>query len=172
MNFPDKKWIDPRLSDFDNADLYTPAMTLSPDRKKLALSVYSADMIDLFEIKNDTCIPLWSYCHSYPGNLILQPTENGVTPLFSEESLNGYIHNCSSNKYVYSLFSGKKSKEPDYAISNRIRVVSWDGKETFEYHLDRLISRITVSADDKVIYGIGKNEALEYEVIAFSTPKK
>lgn len=167
--FPSKDKVALQIDDAFNALLYSSSMAMSPDRKKMVLSTYEAGLMDLFRIEGKRVLPVWSHVDFYPEGIEL--TEGGAPgvwqPLYTRDARNGYITTCATDNYAYSLFSGKKLSERDYAVSNRVRVVSWDGKESFEYLLDRPVKRIAVSPDDKVLYGLGMNEEKEPEVIAF-----
>ena len=154
INYPDKKNVDNRLSDIDNAGLYGSKFAFHPYEKKMASVTYTAGMIDLFDISDEQIETIWSYHTFYPTNLSIRPTGDAIQVFYTMESLKGYCDIFATNKYVYALFSGKMFKDKTNAYGNVVYVLDWRGEETFKIILDHSINRIAVSPDDKMMYGI------------------
>ncbi|MEN7549831.1 BF3164 family lipoprotein [Rapidithrix thailandica] len=164
VNFPEK--TDKSLSAIENAKLYEGELVLSPDRKKLAFVTNNACRIDLYEVTQTGIDSIWSY-ERFPPNGYKRIQIGGQSQIaFTNKAQTGYLDIATSENFVYALFSGKKIGEKDYSFGNIIHVVSWDGRKTFEYHLDKNINRLTVDAD-KVIYGTSINEYGEPEIVKF-----
>jgi hypothetical protein len=86
--------------------------------------------------------------------MMIVPMGKGVAVAHTMDSRSGFISISSSDRYTYSLFSGKLLEDKTYPYGNQIYVVSWDGKETYKILLDKSINRLAVDAKDEYIYGI------------------
>lgn len=166
--FPPKEQVDARMDDVCNAKLYASSMVMSPKGTYVALSAFSAGMIDIFKVEGTDVVPVWSYADFYPGGIeFMEGPNNSLQPVYTQESRNGYITSWATDRYLYALYSGKKLSDKSYAVSDRVQVVRWDGKETFEYRLDRPVKGIAVSEDDRFLFGIGSNDEMEPEIFQF-----
>jgi hypothetical protein len=165
VKFPEK--VDPMLDDYANATIYSSEMALSPNNNYLALSTFCAGMLDFFKVSSTSIVPIWNYQEFLPEKLKIMQFENLKQAAFTKDSRNGYCDIAASNKYVYTIFSGKKFSEPNYSFGKIIRIISWDGKKTFELHLDKNINRLAVSKDEKKIYAIAVDDENEPEIVFF-----
>ena len=156
-----------QLNDFQNAQLYSSTFCISPEKDKLAMATYSAGMIDLLKIDDDSIEPIWSYNEFYASGIDLMEMGGENVIVHTNNSRKGYLHTTCSSNFVYALFSGKKLEDESYPWGNIIRVVSWDGEQTFEFELDRLVKRIVVDLNDSVLYAVGKNAQEEPEIVRF-----
>lgn len=154
LSYPDKEKVDKNLDDINHADIYASAMTVSPALDKVALATYSAGMIDIYKCNKDSVVPVWSYAEFYPQGIKVIPMGDAVAVAYTSQSRNGFTSICSSNKYVYALYSGKLSEDPSYPYGNEVYVASWDGAETYKIILDKQINRLAVDVKDEYIYGI------------------
>jgi hypothetical protein len=166
MGYPDKNIVDERLSDINNASIYASAITISPSLDNVALATYSAGMIDLCKIENDHIVPQWNYTEFYPQGMMIVPMGDGVAVAHTKDSRSGFTSISSSDKFIYSLYSGKLLEDKTYPYGNKIYVVSWDGKETYKILLDKSINRLAVDAKDEYIYGITP----EMDIVKFKIP--
>jgi len=167
FDFPDKKYVNPKLGDYGNAKLYASAVAINPKLDKLAMVTYSAGMIDLIEIKDKELLPIWSYNEFYPTGIKAYPMGGEIVPMHTEKSRKGYIDVCTTDDYVYALFSGKVSAEKKLKYSSVVRVMNWQANQFFEINLDRDIKRFSVSQDNRQIYGVSKNENGKPEILVF-----
>ena len=163
IDYPDKNIIDKNLSDLNNANLYASTVTISPSLEKMALATYSAGMIDLCTISKDNVHAYWTYRDFYPQGFITMPMGDDIVVAHSLESKSGFLSACSSEKYAYFLYSGKKLSDKTYFSGNMVYVVNWDGKEQYKIELDRQVNRITVDFDDQILYALTP----EHEIYKF-----
>ena len=167
--YPNKDLVDPDLTELLNAKLYGSAITVNPAMNKVALATYSAGMIDLFEITEDNTIkPIWSYQEFYPVGIMIIPMAGEFVVAHTNNALNGFTGICSTEKYVYAVFSGKKLEDKSYPYGDMVYVVSWDGKESYKFKLDREVNRLVVDHNDGVMYGVTS----ELDIYRFRTVKK
>ena len=76
----------------------------------------------------------------------------------TNETRYGYADIESTDRFVYTLFSGRKVKEKDYSFGSIIRIFDWNGSMGLELHSDINLRRITVSEDNQFIYAIAKGK--------------
>jgi hypothetical protein len=164
--------IDSRLNERQNAKLFSSDITISPDRKKVALSTHMADIIDIYEMKGNRLDSIWHYQTYLPHNLKIIEFENyPPVAAYTAQSRNGYLDITSSKENVYALFSGRKMDTKDYYYANIIRVVDWGGKETYELHVDYPLKRIVVDENGDKLYGIALNNG-EFAIVEFNLKQK
>lgn len=157
------------LSDYEYTGLFASDIVYNEERGKIAMTAYEADMLDIFDISNDTICPIWSYRTFLPNHLYLFQTSNGnARSAFTKDSDVGYLSLTSSKRYIYALFSGKTMGTKNYMYSNIIRVVDWEGKESFQIHTEDFeLKRIAVSEDDRYIYGIAQDDEGDPIIVAY-----
>lgn len=147
-----------RISDFENANLYASGFTLKKDGSMLALATYTAGMIDVYSIKYDSIISNWSYHEFLPEHLYIIEMGETFRAAITNETRYGYADIESTDRFVYTLFSGRKVKEKDYSFGSIIRIFDWNGSMGLELHSDINLRRITVSEDNQFIYAIAKGK--------------
>jgi hypothetical protein len=157
------------LSDYEYANLYSGKSAMNSEETKVAMVTHSADMLDIFSIANDSVYSIWSHQGALPDHIYLYQSGDYTGAAFTGESMVGYQDVSVSGKYIYALYSGKKTKEKDSFAGNIIRVVSWDGKRTFEIHTtDYQLQRLSVSNDDKMIYAISEDHEKNPVIVAYN----
>ena len=166
LSYPDKKYVNTTLSDIVNASLYATNITVNPSLDRVALGTYGAGMLDICQIKNGELVSIWSHFDFYPEGIMVIPMGEQSVAANTKDSRDGYTFVCSTDKYVYALYSGRKLEEKKRA-SDEVRVVSWNGKETYKIILDRPIERLGVDLNDKFIYGITS----EMDILRFPIKK-
>jgi hypothetical protein len=84
--------------------------------------------------------------------------ENKISFIPKKGSKNGFITADVTNKYIYSLYSGKvintsSIKElSDSFLSKYIYVFDWEGKPVKRYELDQEVRSITVDEKNNILY--------------------
>jgi hypothetical protein len=155
------------LSDYENAGLYGASAVLDKSRKKIALATHIADMIDIFDVSNKSVRTVWSHQGFLPHDYTVVQMGNMDRAAMTDKSQEGYTDIASSDKYIYTIYSGRLFSEKNYGYGNIIRAVSWDGKEKFELHTDLDINRLTVSSDDRFIYAIARDENDDPMIVSY-----
>lgn len=163
--------INDKLSCIENNHLFSSAISLSPDKKKIGMATYNADMIDLMAVVDDTLVSLFSNIEFLPNNIQIFELGQGAKAIFTNKSRKGYFDACAGNNFFYMIFSGKtweSASQSEKFFSNLIRRISWDGKICQEYILNRPIKRIAISPDEKTLYGISYSEGELPEIVKFN----
>ena len=155
-NIPIK--IDENFSDIGNALMFSSYITMSPNQKYLAAVGVMAGMIDLYKIEKNGLDSIWSCYEYFPNNVHVMNFENISQGFFTGESINGYSWVCSSDDYVYALFTKKKFSEQLSNYGNKIRRINWKNQSIRLIEIDREIKSLCVSDDNKVIFGVGMDE--------------
>ncbi len=158
----------PDFSDSENSSLYVSSISISPDKSKIALVTNYAGLFDLYRITPSGIDSIWSYNEFPPSGINRVDLGDGYKVARSGNSVYGYSDISVSNKFAYALFSGKKVNEDNYSFGSIIRIVSWDGKRILQFGVDRLVNRIAVSSDDKLLYAIAINDNDNPEIVVFN----
>lgn len=159
-DYPAPEKIDERLKDYPlaNTMLYQSWATLSPAGDKLALACDLSDMIDVYSLAPDRATTDWSYWHSYPDEVVVMPNGEQYMAGSSMRSTYHYVDICSSDRFIFALYSGKKFGMPDYATGSHIRVVSWDQNISKEFETPDKLAAINIAPDGNILYGINQTE--------------
>jgi len=155
--YPNKDLVDPNLTEVLNAKLYASAITINPSMNKVALATYQAGMIDLFDLSENGVDPVWSYQEFYPEGIKVLPMAGEFVVAHTDDGRNGFLGICSTDKYVYSVYSGKKfgvRGDNSYTYGDIVYVVSWDGRESFKFQLNQPVIRLVVDSEDEIMYGL------------------
>ncbi|MGY3211519.1 hypothetical protein [Mucilaginibacter sp. HD30] len=167
LRYPAK--INKKLTDQKNAKLFSSSFAISPDQTKVGMATYNCDMLNIMHVSSQGLDSVWSNYYSLPNNIKVEKFLNAIQYFVTDETIKGYLHTDASNRYFYALYSGKRCGDPDRQFANTIRAISWDGKQALEYHCNRLIKRIAVSADDRFLYAIAVNKRDDSpEIIKFN----
>ena len=86
--------------------------------------------------------------------------ENFVYAHPFEDNIEGFIDACSTDEYIYILYSGRSIEDPaintheQACLSNQILVYDWDGNPIVKYTSDIDLKYICVNDNGKIIYSI------------------
>ena len=132
------------------SEIYQGELTVSPSGNKVAHALQKADIIYFYTITAD-------------GNLILKSEQLKSYPQYrydvgaiDRDSPLHYMGICSTEEYVYTLYSGRNYKDDkDKAFyGNLIRVYNWDGMLVKQLQLDIDVCQFVVTQDNQEIYAI------------------
>jgi hypothetical protein len=165
LNFPGK--VLPEISDIDNASLFGSYLTVNPQNDHLAMATSMAKMIDIFKLQPNSIDSVWAFYESMPNDVTIQGGDGYSQAFFTPKSKISYLDVASSKKYVYALYSGLTLNDPNCEYGNVIKVISWDGNETFEIKTDKVLKSIEVDTDDLYLYGVSLNEEKGAEIVKF-----
>lgn len=159
-DYPSADKVDKRLTDYPlaNTMLYQSSVTLSPSGNKIALVCDLADMLDIYFLQTDGITTEWSYWRAFPDEMVVMPNGDQYMAGASMRTTCHYIDVCSSDRYIYALYSGEKMGQPRYMTASRIRVVSWDGTWSKELETTDQLRAISLSPDGNTLYGINQTE--------------
>ncbi|MES2005757.1 MAG: BF3164 family lipoprotein [Bacteroidota bacterium] len=145
-------------------DAYSGFLFLKPTEEKVAIALRYTDRIEIFDL------------HTQKSKLIKGP-EN-YAPEFmpikvygrdlmvmgrTEKTRMAFQKGTVTNRYIYLLYSGNYDEQV-YNPQSQIRaagkyiyVYDWNGNPIRKYSLDRYVTCIAVSEDDKVLYAFDRN---------------
>jgi hypothetical protein len=166
--FTESDVLFPELDSYRNNDLFSFDMTIGPKNDRIATSTHNADILDIYEFKDDKMIPVWHHQTFLPNGIKILTFENTPPQAFiTNKTVQGYKDITSSCNNVYALFSGISEEEGDISYANRIRVFDWNGENRFEILTDYPIKRIAVDHDDRFLYGISHDKEISPVIIRF-----
>ena len=132
------------------ARVYQGKLEVSPSKDKLVFAVTSGDMLYFYRVLPNGELELISkqenayahYDHSSGAHY-------GTAP-------HHYIDACTTEDYVYTLYSGRSLKEHGMSCfqGNLIRVYDWEGNLVKKLQLDIDVKQMAVSKDNRKIYAI------------------
>jgi hypothetical protein len=132
------------------ASVYQGKLEVSPSGDKLVFAVKSGDMLYFYRVLPNGELELISkqenaYAHYDHTN----GAHYGSAP-------HHYIDACTTEDYVYTLYSGRNLKEHGMSCfqGNLIRVYDWEGNLVKKLQLDIDIKQMAVSKDNRKIYAI------------------
>jgi hypothetical protein len=166
--FTESEVLFSELSSYINNDLFSFDMTVCSQNNRVALSTHMADILDIFEYKEDKLLSVWHHQTFLPNGIKILTFENTFPQAFyTQKSKIGYFDITSSNKNVYALFGGASEEEGVHFYANRIRVFDWNGENRFEIRTDYPLKRIAVDAEDRFIYGISHDDDESPVIVRF-----
>jgi hypothetical protein len=143
-------------------------MTVSVTNNKVAFSTHMADILNIYAHQDGELKSVWRHQGFLPSGIEIMDFEDSpLQAFYTNKSVCGYHDITSSDKNVYALFVGISSEEGDIYFTNRIRVFDWNGGNRFEIKTNYPLKRITVTQDDKTLYGISKDEDGHFIIVYF-----
>jgi hypothetical protein len=124
-----------------------------PSGSKVAMSYLHTDVLEIYEIKK----PYRSKAVQGPLGFDLD-FKVGTQGKFSymektDETKKAFIAGAVTDKYIYLVYSGlSHAEKADWSYGKFVYVYDWNGNPIKKLNLDRRITGITVSKDDKTMY--------------------
>ena len=130
------------------------------------------DIIHLYKWENDSIKIICKIECSYPSYTIEEGGGGFGAPL-NPNNIAGYISSAATDQYIYLLYSGTKLidfiKEKKEFCGNTLFIYNWEGKKLKELKLDIECRYITISTDNKILWGIAYNP--DPELVYFDLSK-
>ncbi len=76
----------------------------------------------------------------------------------TEKSLLGFANIATTDKYIYTLYTGVMYSKKDDTPKPNLVIFNWKGDNIAEFELDENLSTISVSKDGNMLYGVAKDE--------------
>ena len=137
------------------------SMSVSPNRRKMAHAIIYGAVLETFEIGDS--IRLIQEKLFYPTIL---EAKQGVSPVPTDETIQGFLDICTSDEYIFSILCGSKISEPNAGF-NHISVFNWQGEPVVRFETDIDLWRISYNEDDNMIYAVARTEEYEYILVKF-----
>lgn len=169
FDFPPK--IDPRISDYENASFYNISMTYCSLNKKLATVTHTAGLFDIYQVSNKDIQSVWNHNEFFPENLEVVDFGGKARIAHTKNSRYGYASITSSDKYIYTIYSGRSFEHSNYSYGNAIRILDWDGNSGCTINTDIDIRDIAIDNNDEYLYAIAINRNNDPEIVKFNIRK-
>ncbi|MDO5981577.1 BF3164 family lipoprotein [Flavivirga spongiicola] len=138
-------------------DGYQSFILSKPSGNKVVLPYRYEDVVEIYDLKSDTSIAIQG-----PDRIVLdfKPTKlkSGNVYMVEKDTRRTYGAPVVTDKYIYLPYSGhrrgNRSEEERFKWNNEnvIHVFDWEGNPIKKLVLDRYITSIAVSKDDKTLY--------------------
>lgn len=136
-----------------------PAISVSPDRKKMAVGTLYGGILESFDLAD---------------SIIQKNVKKLYRPIVemrsgairnTDETVFGFSSLCATKEYIYSVLIGNKNPN----LFNNISVFDWDGCEVIKYTTDCLVFKICASSTEpNKLYGIAFSENKEFYIVSFT----
>lgn len=161
VDFPDKKMLDERLTDYANGSLYVPRASVSPNGDKVAFVYDNADIVTIATLDSNNQLETKSIINALPNDVVaLQFGKNTVLGSITGKTIIYYQSVTTSENYIYALYMGRPYddiKKTGY-VSTIVKVYNWDGELCKELSLDKLVRNIAITPDDQFLYAIEESD--------------
>ncbi|KQC02757.1 BF3164 family lipoprotein [Pedobacter sp. Hv1] len=126
---------------------------LKPSGGKVAMSYLHTDVLEIYDMEK----PFKSKAVQGPVgfDLDFKIGKRGKYNYMekTDETKKAFIAGAVTDKYIYLAYSGiSHTKKTDWSYAKFVYVYDWDGNPVKKLNLDRRISGLTVSQDDKTMY--------------------
>jgi len=131
---------------------YQGQMLRQPHGNRFAICTYNAELLEIYEcdFKEKNIKRTFMRCNSYP--YIKTALSNGLPAYVdSEHTTFGYCDMYVTDKYIYTVYSGRKNdKTREALMGNMVQVFDWEGNAICIFELDQDVDFIT--GNDEVMY--------------------
>ncbi len=146
----DEKSIENRLRGM----AYQGMIRSNPSRNKFVYAVKSANIIYFYEINPKDLVLVKKYEYNYPKYITKVQGDARSAPMAPDNNKT-FISLCTSERYVYALYSGKnfKSNGLEAFSGNIMYVFDWSGKPIKKFVLNASLTQICVNRNDRELFG-------------------
>lgn len=122
---------------------------------KLALGYIFGKVLSVYSVDNDSIINDWTSKDFLP----YYTTSKTNVIADSKKTRYAYVDITSTDEYIYALYSGRLVGDNISShYSKSIEVFTWHGVPVCKFNIDTPLTCISVSNDNKNIYGFGNRE--------------
>jgi len=148
----------PFEADFKDVSYQTLAMAyqgllrVSPDGTHLVSAALDAGCVEIFNVQGRTLLPV-KFIHLTAPQFV--PGEgNMLAALMKKENQAGFLDVNVSPQSVFLLYSGKSLEQTPLAntAASTVLVYSWAGEPKYKITLDRDVTCLAVSTDERFLY--------------------
>ena len=131
-----------------------------PNGEKVCFAGSTAELIDILYF--DETKQTLTKVYEWQGNLGQYVPEgdgvNTISAAIKRESKKSFLSIATTGKYIYLLYSGRVIGDDIFRAvrGNTVFVIDWVGKPIKRYNLDVDVNCITVSDNDKILYGMAE----------------
>ncbi len=126
-------------------------LVLKPDGSKAFFGTYDFIAFDILSIEEDDVFVEKRISYA-PPEFEEELGSNSISINYGEKNTFGFQKAVVTNRYIYTLFSGKNKKSDSY-YSDLVYVFDWKGEPVKKIKLDREVKSLTVAPDDSYLTG-------------------
>lgn len=147
------------ISEVDKKPIFlSPAISLSPDKQKMAVGTLFGGVLEIFQLSNS--IKLSAIRYLYPPKVNF--SDGALRP--TNETIYGFSSLCATDSLLYSVLIG--GKDPNQF--NTISVFDWNGKEVVKYQTDCLVFALsTCETETGRLYAIAYSQEQGFYLVYF-----
>lgn len=169
-NYPDKNEVNESLSEWAHINLYQSCSAVSPNANNLIVAYYGSDILGFVGLHGED-VRVKFQKKKLPNDIYVTQFDNGnMQGAYTGESIRYYVCATASDKNVYVLYNGKKSKNctPGLTRGNIVKCYDWNGEWVRDLDLGKEVLQIAVTPDDKALFALESSEngylILKYEL--------
>ncbi|WP_126248345.1 BF3164 family lipoprotein [Chitinophaga rhizosphaerae] len=127
---------------------------IKPDGKKLVSAARYTDQIELFDLVKHEKIKTVRGPDNFKPELGYQSMGGFNKIIRNSKTRYAFLGGATTDNYIYLLYSGNKCEGPHQFYGNSIFIYRWNGAPVARLNLDKYVSSIAVSKDDKELYAV------------------
>ncbi len=132
-------------------DIYQSFIFTNPSNNKILTACRFTDVIEIFDIKQKT-----SFAVQGPECFDVEYTTTAGVMMRNDKTRFAFIGGSVTDKFIYLAYSGKLNNKEAYT-AKYVYVYNWYGVPVKKYILDKSISCLVVSNDDKTMYAYNRD---------------
>jgi hypothetical protein len=160
-----------QLKNQDRAFAYQGSLSANPSKTKCVYTSINGDIIHFYALEHDNIKLINKIENEYPlykNN----DNHNSSGVIFDRNNRIGYIASYATEKFVYTLFSGKKIDDPNCFEASVLRVFDWNGTLKNEYALDIPCTFLCVSDDDRRLWAVATTPDMSFVYFDLRNPSQ
>lgn len=127
---------------------------MKPDGNKLVSAGRYTDQIELFDLTQHKKLKTVTGPDNFKPELGYRSVGGFNKIIRNNKTRYAFLGGATTDKYIYLLYSGNKCDGPDQFYGRSIFIYRWDGTPVERLNLDKLVSSIAVSKDNKELYAV------------------
>ena len=109
--YPSEKGNNRKTDNIRSGNIFLSSkLVISPDLGRFACAHYNSGILDINKISNDSIINVRLLDFHYP-EAVSRGSGNNIQVAIKSENINGFYDVAASDKYIYTIYSGKTYKE-------------------------------------------------------------
>lgn len=145
-------------------DAYTSYIFAKPSRDKVVLPYRYTDVIEIINVNGNHATIANQGPEGFDVEYKVEKNRGGYYMSKVKETRKAYVDGCVTDRFIYLIYSGHYYDDEHWSNGRYIFIFDWDGHPVKKLVLDRYISIIAVTDDDKVIYSF---DPVSGEIIKF-----
>lgn len=139
---------------------YQGNLVYNPKENKMAFTTIYGIIFEIFQLGKKPFI-IHKYHDAFPAYIPDSGPTHSSAIYKKDENIHGYTDVCSTDQYIYALYSGKTIKViseqgvMDVQLTNQILVYDWNGNCVCRLVADKPLLNICVSEDDQELIALG-----------------